>query len=100
MNGGGLIKATWNEEVIAESNNCEVVEGNYYFPHDSIKKEFFKASSSKSFCPWKGEASYYDIEVNGKTNQGAAWYYPTPKPEAKNITNYVAFWKGVKTAKF
>ncbi|MBC7972528.1 MAG: DUF427 domain-containing protein [Verrucomicrobia bacterium] len=89
-------KASWNGAVLAESDRCEVVEGNQYFPPDSIHNEYFKESSTHTGCPWKGTASYYTIEVDGKTNADAAWYYPTPKDAAKNITGYIAFWKGVK----
>ena len=90
-----MAKAIWNNTVIAESNNTESVEGNVYFPPDSIKREYFKDSSQSSTCPWKGQASYYSIEVNGETNRDAAWYYPEPKTEAANIKGYVAFWRGV-----
>lgn len=89
-------KAIWNGTVIAESNKCEVVEGNQYFPPDTITRQYFKPSNTHTTCPWKGEASYYDIEVNGQVNKDAAWYYPSPKDAAKNIASYVAFWKGVK----
>jgi uncharacterized protein (DUF427 family) len=90
------VKAIWNGTVLAESTNTEVVEGNHYFPADSIKREHFKASATHTVCPWKGTASYYTVDVNGKQNPDAAWFYPTPKDAAKNITNYVAFWKGVE----
>jgi uncharacterized protein (DUF427 family) len=90
------MKAIWNDEVIAESNNTVVVEGNHYFPHDSIKKEYFKTSDSHTTCPWKGVANYYTVEVNGSENPDAAWYYPETSELAKGIKNYVAFWKGVK----
>ncbi|MBS1957049.1 MAG: DUF427 domain-containing protein [Cyanobacteria bacterium SZAS-4] len=89
-------KAVWNNAVVAESDQCEVVEGNYYFPPDSLHKDYFRPSSNTSICSWKGEAKYYSLEVDGKQNQDAAWFYPDPKPEAKNIRGYVAFWKGVK----
>jgi uncharacterized protein (DUF427 family) len=92
-------KATWNGAVLAESDACEVVENNYYFPPHAIKSEYFKESSTHTTCGWKGVASYYSIEVNGEVNQDAAWYYPTPKDAAKNITGYIAFWKGVKVEK-
>jgi uncharacterized protein (DUF427 family) len=92
-------KATWNGAVIAESDRCEVVEGNQYFPPDSIKREYFKDSSTHTTCPWKGVASYYSLEIDGQENKDAAWYYPTPKDAAKNITGYIAFWKGVKVEK-
>ena len=91
-----MAKAIWNNTVLAESNNCVVVEGNNYFPPDSIKKEYFKSNEHHTTCPWKGEASYYNIEVNGEVNNDAAWYYPHPKEAAKNIENHIAFWKGVK----
>ncbi|WP_299520247.1 DUF427 domain-containing protein [Winogradskyella sp.] len=90
------MKAIWNNKVIAESNDTVVVEGNHYFPHESIKKEFFKPSETHSVCPWKGTASYYTIEVDGKENTDAAWYYPEASELAKGIKNYVAFWRGVQ----
>ena len=90
------MKAIWNGAVLAESNSTEVVEGNQYFPPDSIKREYFKDSATTSICPWKGTASYYTVDVNGKQNPDAAWYYPATKDEAKNIEGYVAFWKGVE----
>ena len=90
------MKAIWNEQVIAESDNTVVVENNHYFPKDSIKTGVFKSSDTHSTCPWKGLASYYTLDVDGKQNPDAAWYYPDPKPAAANIKDYVAFWKGVK----
>ncbi|MEO6391448.1 MAG: DUF427 domain-containing protein [Pyrinomonadaceae bacterium] len=90
------MKAIWNGVVLAESDATEVVEGNHYFPADSIKKEYFQPSETHTTCGWKGEASYYTIAVNGQTNPDAAWCYPTPKPDAASITNHVAFWKGVQ----
>lgn len=89
-------KATWNGTVLAESNQCEVVEGNQYFPLEAIQMQYFKPSKTHTSCPWKGLASYYDIEVDGKVNKDAAWYYPSAKDAAKNIEGYVAFWKGVQ----
>ena len=89
-------RATWNGTVLAESDRCEVVEGNQYFPPDSIKKEYFKPSNKQSVCGWKGTANYYDIEVDGEVNKDAAWYYPDAKEKAKNIEGYVAFWRGVE----
>lgn len=89
-------KAIWNGEVIAESNDLVRVEGNDYFPMEALKKDFFKASNTHTTCPWKGEASYYTIEVNGKENKDAAWYYPTAKDAAKAIEGRVAFWHGVE----
>ena len=90
------MKATWNNQVIAESNQTIVVENNHYFPAESLKKEMFKPSSTHSSCPWKGSASYYSVSVDGKINTDAAWFYPEPKDAAKQIKGYVAFWKGVK----
>jgi uncharacterized protein (DUF427 family) len=89
-------KAVWNGVVVAESDQTESVEGNHYFPPSSIKREYFKESNTTSVCPWKGTASYYTVEAGGKTNQDAAWYYPSPKPEAKQITGFIAFWNGVE----
>lgn len=93
------MKAIWNDQVIAESDNTVSVEGNHYFPADSIKQEFFKESNTQSVCHWKGTASYYSIEVNGKTNEDAAWYYPKASKLAENIEGKVAFWKGVEVVK-
>jgi uncharacterized protein (DUF427 family) len=90
------MKAIWNDEIIAESNKTEVVEGNHYFPADAVKKEFLKASDTHTICPWKGKASYYNLEVNGKTNKDAAWYYPEPKEAAKQVKDHIAFWHGVE----
>ena len=90
------MKATWNGSVIAESDDTVVVEGNQYFPAGSIKREHFRESDTHTTCPWKGEASYYDVVVNGETNKDAAWYYPEPKDAAKEIKDHVAFWRGVK----
>jgi len=89
------MKAIWNHTLIAESNDTVVVENNHYFPPDSIKKEFFKESTTHTTCPWKGEASYYTIEVDGAENKDAAWYYPEVSELAKGIKDHVAFWKGV-----
>jgi uncharacterized protein (DUF427 family) len=94
-----MAKATWNGAVLAESDRCEVVEGNQYFPPDAIKREYFTDSSTHTNCPWKGVASYYTIAVDGQENKDAAWYYPEPKDAAKNIKGYIAFWKGVKVEK-
>lgn len=91
-----MAKATWYGVVLAESNNTVVIEGNQYFPQNSINKEYFEESSRSSVCPWKGTASYFDVVVDGKVNAGAAWYYPQPKSAAKEIKDHVAFWKGVK----
>jgi uncharacterized protein (DUF427 family) len=92
-------KATWNNKVIAQSDKFETVEGNVYFPPDSIHQQFFQESETHSVCPWKGTASYFNVVVDGKVNKDAAWYYPETKPAAKNITGYVAFWKGVQVEK-
>ena len=90
------MKAIWNKEVIANSNEAVVVEGNHYFPPASLNKQFFQASEKQTVCSWKGTASYYDIVVNGQSNQDAAWFYPEPKSAANNIAGYIAFWKGVE----
>ena len=92
-------KATWNNEVIAQSDTYETVEGNVYFPKDAIKAQYFKPSDTHTTCPWKGLASYYDVIVNGQTNKDAAWFYPAPKEAAANIKDHVAFWHGVKVEK-
>jgi uncharacterized protein (DUF427 family) len=94
-----MAKAIWENTVLAESNRTIEVEGNQYFPPDAIKNEYFTPSDQHTTCPWKGLASYYDVEVNGKRNSNAAWYYPEPKPAAKQIKGYLAFWKGVKVEK-
>jgi uncharacterized protein (DUF427 family) len=90
-----MAKAMWNGAILAESDNYETVEGNVYFPPDTINKKYFKDSETHSTCFWKGKASYYSIEVEGKENKDAAWYYPEPKSKAENIKNHIAFWKGV-----
>jgi uncharacterized protein (DUF427 family) len=89
------MKAMWNGAVLAESDRTIVVEGNHYFPPDSIHKKHFKPSATHTECGWKGTASYYTVEVDGRRNPDAAWYYPRPKDAAKQIAGYVAFWKGV-----
>jgi uncharacterized protein (DUF427 family) len=91
-----MAKAVWNGAVLAESPRTEVVEGNHYFPPDTLRREHFKESQTHTVCGWKGTASYFDVEVDGQVNRDAAWYYPDPKPAAKNIAGYVAFWKGVQ----
>lgn len=90
------MKAVWNGQIIAESNDTVVVENNHYFPPESINKKFFKPSSDTTVCFWKGTANYFDIVVDGQTNPGAAWYYSNPKAEADKIKGRVAFWKGIK----
>jgi uncharacterized protein (DUF427 family) len=89
-------KAVWNGKVIAQSDRCEVVDGNQYFPADAIQSEFFQASATHTTCGWKGVASYYNVVVDGEVNADAAWYYPEPKDAAKNIAGHIAFWRGVK----
>jgi len=91
-----MMKAKWNNEIIAESDNTVIVEGNHYFPENTIIKEYFRNSDHHTYCSWKGNASYYHLEVNGKTNENAAWYYPDAKKAAKNIEGRIAFWKGVE----
>jgi len=91
-----MTRATWNGETIAETDRCEVVEGNQYFPPDTVKREFLQPSATHTTCGWKGIASYYDVVAGRKTNNDASWYYPETKPAAKNIEGYIAFWKGVK----
>lgn len=91
-----MVKAIWNETVIAESNNCEIIEDNYYFPPEDVNKQYLQESDTESTCPWKGQAHYYNVLVNESVNEDAAWYYPDPKPAAKKIKNYVAFWKGIQ----
>jgi uncharacterized protein (DUF427 family) len=90
------MKATWNGATLAESNDTIVVEGNHYFPPESINDDLFKKTDHQSECPWKGTAHYYSITVDGDQNKNAAWYYPEPKEAAKEITNHVAFWNGVE----
>jgi len=92
-------RAIWNGKVIAESDKFETVEGNVYFPPETIKREFFKPSQTHTICPWKGTASYYTVEVDGKANKDAAWYYPETKEAANNIKGYIAFWRGVTVEK-
>ncbi len=89
------MKAQWNGQTIAESDDTVVVESNHYFPADSLKREFFAESDTHTTCPWKGEASYYNVQANGTTNPDAAWYYADPKQVAANIKGCVAFWKGI-----
>jgi uncharacterized protein (DUF427 family) len=88
-------RAIWQSTVLAETDRPELVEGNVYFPPDSVRPEYFQPSSTHTTCPWKGEASYYDVVVGGERNRDAAWYYPHPKEAARHIAGYVAFWKGV-----
>ncbi|RMA64400.1 DUF427 domain-containing protein [Ulvibacter antarcticus] len=90
------MKAIWNNKVLAESDQTIVIEGNHYFPPDSINEEYFVENDTHTNCPWKGEASYYTLEVNGEQNKDAAWFYPEISALAKSIKGYVAFWKGVE----
>ena len=90
------MKAIWNDNILAESDDTIVVEGNHYFPPDSVNLKYFNESETKTECYWKGTASYYNIIVDGQVNYDAAWYYPETKDKAKNIKGYIAFWKGVK----
>lgn len=92
------MKAIWKDTVIAESDDTVLVEGNHYFPESALKREFIIFSNHKTSCPWKGQASYYSLKVNGDVNPDAVWYYADPKPEAAHIKGRVAFWKGVKVA--
>lgn len=94
-----MAKAIWENTVVAESDRTIEVEGNQYFPPDTIRQEFLKPNDHHTTCPWKGLASYYDVEIEGKKNSSAAWYYPDPKPAAKHIKDYVAFWRGVRVEK-
>ena len=89
------MKAIWNDTIIAESADTLMVEGNHYFPLESLKKEYFEESKTLTICPWKGTASYFSLRVNDKVNEDAAWFYATPKSAAVQVLNRVAFWKGV-----
>jgi uncharacterized protein (DUF427 family) len=91
-----MARAIWNGEVIAESNDTVIVEGNHYFPLGSVRADVLQPSGTTTVCPWKGTASYYSLEVGGAENRDAAWYYPAPKEAAAEITGRVAFWRGVK----
>ena len=91
-----MAQAKWQDTVIAQSDHCEVVEGNQYFPPQSVRREFLRPSEHTTTCPWKGTASYYHVEVNGQRNANAAWYYAQPKEAAAQIKDHVAFWKGVQ----
>ncbi len=91
-----MVTAKWNNEIIAKSDKCILLENNYYFPKDSVNNEFLSESDQHSICPWKGKASYYNISVHGKLNKNAAWYYPAPKKEARHIKNYIAFWNKIE----
>ncbi len=90
------MKAVWNGTVVAESDKTVVVEGNHYFPPETINRDYLQQSPTHTTCPWKGEASYYNVVVNGQENNDAAWYYPVPKEAAAEIKDHVAFWRGAK----
>ena len=89
------MRAIWNGTVIAESDDTVVVEGNHYFPLESVNPDLLRDSSTHTICPWKGQASYYSIETDGRLNPDAAWFYPEPSPAASQIAGRVAFWRGV-----
>ena len=91
-----MARAIWNGQTIAESHKTVIVEGNHYFPVDSVNGEYLTKSSTRTRCPWKGTASYFDVVVDGHVNKDAAWYYPDPARAARQIKDYVAFWRGVQ----
>ena len=91
-----MARATWNGAVLAESDRTVVVEGNHYFPPEAVRREHLRDSATHTVCGWKGTASYYDVEVGGRVNKDAAWYYPDPLPAARHLAGHVAFWKGVE----
>ncbi|MDQ0619133.1 DUF427 domain-containing protein [Arthrobacter globiformis] len=91
-----MVKAVWNGAVIAESEATVKVEGNHYFPKSSVRTEYLEDSSHSTYCPWKGEARYYSLRVDGLRNENAAWYYADPSAEAARIRDHVAFWHGVR----
>ncbi len=93
------MRAIWKGKIIAESDDTIIIESNHYFPKSSIVSEYFSESNKSTHCPWKGEASYLSITINGEINQDAAWYYPAPKDSAKEISGMVAFWHGVEVIK-
>ncbi len=93
-----MIKAIWNNTEIASSENTVVVEGNHYFPIDDVNQNYLESSDMTTHCPWKGDASYYHLNIDGERNENAAWYYSEPKPAAAEITGRIAFWRGVKVA--
>jgi len=92
------MKAVWNGKIIAESNDTVVVEGNHYFPMESLNRDYINESSTHSTCAWKGTASYFSLIVDGKENRDSVWYYPDPSEKAKHIKGRVAFWKGVEVS--
>lgn len=90
-----MVRAIWNGKVIAESADTVMVEGNHYFPRDAVNAGYLRDSDKNTFCPWKGQASYHTLEVDGQRNDAAAWFYPDPKPRARHIEDHIAFWRGV-----
>lgn len=94
-----MARAVWKDVVLAESDAGIVVEGNYYFPPESVNRDYLRESPTHTRCPWKGTASYYNLVVNGATNEDAAWYYPSPSPAAETIKGHIAFWRGVVVEK-
>ena len=94
-----MAKAMWNGQTVAESESFETVEGNIYFPEETVKREFLRPSSTSSSCPWKGQARYFTLLVDGQENPDAAWYYPDPKPAARSVKHHIAFWRGVEVSK-
>jgi uncharacterized protein (DUF427 family) len=90
------MQAVWNDAVVADSDQTIVVEGNHYFPEESLNQEFFTPTSTHTICPWKGRASYYTVDVDGVASADAAWYYPKPSPLARKVEGRVAFWRGVQ----
>jgi uncharacterized protein (DUF427 family) len=94
-----MMRAIWNGKIVAESDDTIIVEGNHYFPADSVNRAYLTDSVTTSVCPWKGTANYYSLQVDGKTNVDAAWYYVNPKPAAADITGRIAFWRGVQIVK-
>lgn len=94
-----MAKAMWNGQTVAESESFQTVEGNIYFPEETVKREFLRPSSTSSSCPWKGQARYFTLFVDGQENPDAAWYYPDPKPAARQVKHHIAFWRGVEVSK-
>ncbi len=94
-----MAKAIWNGQLLAESDATETVEGNTYFPDDAVNRQFLRPSSTTSSCPWKGQARYYTLLVDGQENPDAAWYYPDPKPAARSVKHHIAFWRGVEVTR-
>ena len=91
-----MARAVWSGVVLAESDRCQVVEGNHYFPPDAVRRDHLQESTTHTTCGWKGEASYYDVVVDGQVNRDAAWVYPAPKAAAAHIAGWIAFWRGVR----